>query len=54
MKFLVELFLQDGVDTNVYDTLINAAEISDNVSGPKDEIRHLAHLVVTLPEFHLA
>jgi len=53
---LADLFLQDGVDADVYNTLIEATRTSDGAgdSGPEGGMRRFTHAVVTLPEFHLA
>jgi len=52
-RLLADLFLQDGVDANVYNVLIEATQTAGG-AGPEGGMRRFAHAVVTLPEFHLA
>jgi len=55
-RFLVGLFLQDDLDSNVYDTLLKTAQTADGAGNddPAGLLRRFAHAVITLPEFHLA
>ena len=55
-QFMLDLFLQGNLDSDVYDTMLKATKKETSNDGNKieDEIRHFAHTVITLPEFHLA
>jgi uncharacterized protein (DUF1800 family) len=55
-QFLLDLFLQGDLDTSVYDRVVKAAQVPAGIGSddPEGMLRHLAHMVVTLPEFHLA
>ena len=55
-RFLIGLFLQDDLDSNVYDMLVKTAQTADGAGNddPAGGIRRFAHAVITLPEFHLA
>ncbi|MFH1719703.1 MAG: DUF1800 family protein [Planctomycetota bacterium] len=53
-RFLVELFLQNDLDPNVYDALMEATRTAAGIGGIERGMRHFAHSVITLPEFHLA
>jgi hypothetical protein len=55
-RFLLDLFLQGDLESDVRDALLKMAQTPDNASGTDlvDTIRRFAHVVVTLPEFHLA
>jgi len=50
--FLLDLFLQGDLNSDVYITLPNTPREQDNDLGGR--IRSLAYAIVTLPEFHLA
>ena len=56
MKFLLDLFLQGDLDPDVYETVLKTAQAPAGISSddPEKVLRRFAHLVVTLPEFHLA
>jgi uncharacterized protein (DUF1800 family) len=51
-RFLLDLFLQGGLDPDVYDALPKMRREQDDDLGGR--ARYLAHAIVTLPEFHLA
>ncbi len=51
-RFLLDLFLQGGLDHDVYYALPNAPRRQDNDLGGRT--RYIAHAIVTLPEFHMA
>jgi len=55
-RFLVDLFLQNDLDPNVYETLMKAARTTAGTDsgGLEKGMRCFAHSAVTLPEFHLA
>ncbi len=56
MRFLLDLFLQGETDPGVYDTVLKTAQAQAGIGNddPEEMLRRFAHLVVTLPEFHLA
>ena len=51
-RFLLDLFLQGDVEAGVADALLETAAAPDGDTS--QQVRRLAHGVVTLPEFHLA
>ncbi|MBA7478176.1 hypothetical protein ES707_13597 [subsurface metagenome] len=55
-RFLLDVFLQDDLDTGVYDTVLKTAQTPAGIGSddPEGMLRRFAHLVVTLPEFHMA
>lgn len=55
-QFLLDLFLQGDLDSDVRDTLLKTIEVPADFGGndPPSMLRRFAHAVVTLPEFHLA
>ena len=56
MQFLLDLFLQGDLDPDVHDTVLKTVEAPSDISSddPEEILRSFAHVVVTLPEFHLA
>jgi len=55
MDFLLDLFLQDHIDSGVSRTMRQAARTPNGAGGNSETmLRRFAHMVVTLPEFHLA
>ena len=56
MQFLLDLFLQGDLDPDVYETVLKTAQAPAGIGSddPEGMLRRFAHLVVTLPEFHLA
>ena len=52
MKFLLDLFLQGSLDPDVYDRLLKTPRRQDDDLGGRT--RSFTHVIVTLPEFHLA
>jgi len=56
MPFLFDLFLQSSHDPDVYETVLKTAQAPAGIGSddPDGVLRRFAHLVVTLPEFHLA
>ena len=56
MRFLLDLFLQGDLDPDVYETVLKTAQAPAGIGSddPEGMLRRFAHLVVTLPEFHLA
>ncbi|MHC4543773.1 MAG: DUF1800 family protein [Planctomycetota bacterium] len=55
-RFLLDLFLQGDLESNVRDTLPKIARASSVAGGgdSSEPVRHFAHAIVTLPEFQLA
>ena len=55
-RFLLDLFLQGDLDPDVYETVLKTAQAPAGIGSddPEGMLRRFAHLVVTLPEFHLA
>jgi hypothetical protein len=55
-RFLLDLFLQGDLDTGVYDTVLKTTQAPTDIGSddPEEMLRHFAHVVVTLPEFHMA
>ncbi|UCG56660.1 MAG: DUF1800 domain-containing protein [Phycisphaerales bacterium] len=55
-QFLLDLFLQDDLDSDVRDALLKTMEAPTGTGGsdPAGMLRRFAHAVFTLPEFHLA
>lgn len=55
-QFMLDLFLQGNLDVDVYDKMLKTVqeETSNDSNKIEDRIRHFAHAVITLPEFHLA
>jgi uncharacterized protein (DUF1800 family) len=51
-RFLLDLFLQDSIDPDIYDAMSKTIREQDNDLGKRT--RSLAYAIVTLPEFHLA
>jgi len=51
-SFLLDLFLQGGLDPDVNDALAKTTRRLDE--DPGGRTRYLAHAIVTLAEFHLA
>ena len=51
-RFLLDLFLQGGLGGDVYDALPKTPHRQND--DPGERTRYLAHVIVTLPEFHLA
>ena len=51
-RFLLDLFLQGSLNSDVHDALLKTPRRQD--FNPQDRMRSLAHAIVTLPEFHLA
>lgn len=56
MQLLLDLFLQSDLDPDVYETVLKTAQAPAGIGSddPEGMLRRFAHLVVTLPEFHLA
>jgi len=56
MQFLLDLFLQGDLNPDVYNTVLKTSEAPSDISSDDSEevLRSFAHMVVTLPEFHLA
>ena len=56
MQFLLDLFLQGDLNPDVYDTVLKTVEAPAGIGSydPEGMLRNFAHMVVTLPEFHLA
>jgi uncharacterized protein (DUF1800 family) len=56
IQFMLDLFLQGNLDTDVYDKMLKTAQERKGNDGNKkeDKIRNFTHAVITLPEFHLA
>ena len=52
--FLLDLFLQGDVDGQVRQYILTEARTENNPVDVAQQIRQMAHLVVTLPEFQLA
>ena len=52
--FLLDLFLQGDVDAQVRQYILKEARTENNPVDVAQQIRQIAHLVVTLPEFQLA
>jgi len=55
-RFLLDLFVQGDLDPGVRDALLQEVQVrtTDNNGEPGVALRHLARVVVTLPEYHLA
>jgi uncharacterized protein (DUF1800 family) len=55
-RFLLDLFLQSDLEPDVRDALLKTIQTSAGAGGddPAGTLRHFAHEIVTLPEFHLA
>ena len=53
-RFLVDLFLEGNLDTDVYESIQATASSTTDTAKPEDELRRLAYAIVTLPEFQLA
>jgi len=56
MQLLLDLFLQSDLDPDVYDAVLKTVEAPAGIGSdePEGMLRRFAHVVVTLPEFHLA
>jgi len=50
-RFIVELFLQSGLDSDIMDTVLKSEDLGGN---PELALRRFTQAVVTLPEFNLA
>ena len=53
-RFLLDLFLQGDLESNVHDTLPKIARASAGSGDSAEQVRRFAHAIVTLPEFQLA
>lgn len=53
-RFLLDLFLQGDLESNVRDALPKIARASAGGGEPAEQVRRFAHSIVTLPEFQLA
>lgn len=54
-RFLLELFLQGEVSSEVHQAVREAVRTRGNGAGnPAEQVRQIAALIVSLPEFHLA
>jgi uncharacterized protein (DUF1800 family) len=55
-QFLLDLFLQNDLSPDVYDTVLKIVKSPSGTDSNDEEeaLRRFAHTVVTLPEFHLA
>ena len=55
-RFLLELFLQGDLELDVHERLLGQLQTSATGSEvePETALRHLAHSIVTRPEYHLA
>jgi len=55
-RFLLELFLQGDLELDVHERLLGRLQASATGSEvePETALRHLAHSIVTRPEYHLA
>ena len=52
--FLLDLFLQGDLESDVRDALLKTAGAPADAGDPAGNVRRFAHAVVTLPEFNLA
>ncbi|MGB2807947.1 MAG: DUF1800 domain-containing protein [Sedimentisphaerales bacterium] len=53
-RFLLDLFLQGDLESNVRDTLPKIAKASVGGGDSAEPVRRFAHAIITLPEFQLA
>jgi len=56
IRFLLDLFLQGDLGSDIRDALLKTTQTSAGAGGddPAGPVRRFAHAIVTLPEFHLA